>query len=213
MKQDDISWHVPRDYGPSRVLQNRFMVQFPVGISDRLLAILMHTLHIWRDPPQSVWGSTCFPEAVAGRPSDLPKPCRAGVWSQVFDSKALVLNHFMVTDDKYTKRGSKGGWLESVLSFNQRPPGTHLQINKLGSWLIAVRESIPWGAVRYLRLRELERTYDSIWAWVRSFGEGLRKKGVLSLGYSQKAGTVLWLCISVHFIHREGLAGNQSWNR
>lgn len=45
--------------------------------------------------------------------------------------------------------------------------------------------------MRYLRPRELERTYDSIWAWVGSFGEGLRKQGVLSMGYSQTAGTVL----------------------
>lgn len=50
---------------------------------------------------------TYFPEAVSERLSDLPESCRAGIWSQVFEFKARVINHFMVTDNRYAKRGNK----------------------------------------------------------------------------------------------------------
>lgn len=43
--------------------------------------------------------------------------------------------------------------------------------------------------MRYLRPRELERTDDSMWAWVGSFGEGLRKQGgILLYGILSESG-------------------------
>ena len=84
-----------------------------------------------------------------------------------------------------------GEQLEGVMSFNERPSGTHLQINKLGLCLIAVTENIPWRTMRYLRKKEVERIYDSIWVCVGSPGESLRKQDVLYIGYCQQVGTVL----------------------
>lgn len=66
------------------------------------------------------------------------------------------------------------------MSSRQRLPGTHLQLNKLGSLLFAIRDNTNHTELWVIVVRELpvvrvEGIYHSFWALVRCFGRGLKE--------------------------------------